>query len=159
MSYLFLKERAINNTHTRMMSFNRTTSLGVGLGGRRTEEEIFLLSFIAAALCLGVIASLAIAFFLLSWLLCSLVETRRNAAVHRASMEDDPLHAAREEVEYDDVEAEPRPPVPPPRPTSERFFPPHLTVLLSWHRRGFVTSDPSCVPGAAEEAWLWGGRS
>lgn len=35
------------------------------------------MSFIAAALCLGVIASLAIAFFLLSWLLCSLVETRR----------------------------------------------------------------------------------
>lgn len=50
MSYLFLKERAINNTHTRMMSFNRTTSLGVGLGGRRTEEG---LSVIVASLHLS----------------------------------------------------------------------------------------------------------
>ncbi|XP_047484536.1 uncharacterized protein LOC125036154 isoform X5 [Penaeus chinensis] len=84
-----------------------------------------------------------------------------NGLVHRDSMEDDALYVdivTEEEVVYDDIEAEPRPPVPPPRPTSARYFPPHLTVLLSWHRRGFVTTDPSSMPRADAETWLWDGR-
>ncbi|XP_063599003.1 uncharacterized protein LOC134775428 [Penaeus indicus] len=140
-----------------MMSFNQTTSLDVGLVVW-SEDEIFLVSFLATAICLSVIASLALVFFIISWYLGSLIEPRHNGLVHRDRMEDDGLYvdvAAEEEVVYDDVAAEPRPPVPPPRPTSARYFPPHLTVLLSWHRRGFVTTDPSCMPGAVAEAWLW----
>ncbi|XP_047484532.1 uncharacterized protein LOC125036154 isoform X2 [Penaeus chinensis] len=143
-----------------MMSFNQTTSLDVGLDVW-SEDEIFLVSSIATTICLSVIASLCLVFFICSWYMSSLMEPMHNGLVHRDSMEDDALYVdivTEEEVVYDDIEAEPRPPVPPPRPTSARYFPPHLTVLLSWHRRGFVTTDPSSMPRADAETWLWDGR-